>query len=289
MKELDQLAIELQKNASTCWYPSAGIDIPACLFVSNYKNIADTFILTDPIYRDYLRGNNSNYHLEDFNFNSNLDDIQAKYTDDISLYLRVKSIDCRFEFRCIIDFGREIQRDENDGHQDLPSPYFRGDVSIRHEIYDMENSTWIEMTKIIQIHLIGVQNEVFAHEFLLDKVIKINCLIHKNASGWGGFMSGVWKVNILSQLDCKYFATTICPDNEWNVGDEDVIERYPRFGPIVNEIIYSHQLNAVLITVDNTQKVFETISFVRGIRTKVPIRETNSEFFGLNKVPNLLW
>lgn len=249
----------------------------------------DTFILTDPIYRDIIGFGPGVYSLKDFNFDSENQPVDGKYFDDIWKSLGVKKIDCYFERIAVVEMNTEINWGQDNFLEQIPTPIFRGEVFVTYESYNSETSAMVEEHTEFKVYLIGSQNEVFAYDFLLPNKIEINCLIHKNASGYGGYMSGIWKVNILKNLGCKYYATTIKGvDNNWNEGDDAVIERYQCFGPQVHEVFYSHEERAVLITVENVQHEFKTKNIVLRDRrwSFTSNRETNSDYFGINLVPD---
>jgi hypothetical protein len=244
---MDEIKNEI--DPTLCWYPSALYDIGMCHFIknaryslnliatqeNNNKQIAkeletqmpDYFIFTDIAYPKTNEAGFLNEILEGIATQRTF--APYKYYRDNALEFDVVRLEKLNDLNAA--FNAEFH------HEDIaPSTQcvYYAEIVIR----DKNQQEYL-----VKIFFVGVQNEVFCVDYFLRHKAEVNFIINKVGQDVGLFLpvfgpSGMWRLNVLQQLHCRYFVSTIgWGENNWNEFDDDVINKYPVLGGRINRSI----------------------------------------------------
>lgn len=274
--ELGEYIKTLDNNPAICWYPSSAFDVSICSLLLtknenqvNYKT--DIFLFTDTIYRTFDLNSLDGQLIS---LDNNLDDFIS--LDGIN---RIEIIDK--QYIGVLDTGEDLIIGEHEKSINNNKIFY-----INLNIHKKQNE------EVLNVHLlmIGCQNEWFCHDYLIPYKAKIKYLLNKNATGYGGYMSGIWRVNLIKRFECEYFITTLRDgENRWNEGDDEAIKRFPEFGPVVPcPPIYNRELGLVQIRVgegENNIMSFKCCRIRQYLLDNYHSNEmSNSKFIGVNKL-----
>jgi hypothetical protein len=276
-KKINMLEKIIKNAKNIGWYPSAGFDIATAYFFNTFSENeeADLFIFTDPWYRSHSI-DEINHCLS---YNSVFQDFRSRFLDLLANNLGIENITCNM-IRMVdnFNFGLEITRDGN--QEGILSPVYLAHILVN------QNT---ETEKKINVLLVGCYNESFCNNFLFKEKIEVKYLAFKNASGYGGYMSGLWIFNTIRRLNTKFIATEI-KSIPWNEADDHVVHIYPELGPQVDPPTFSEEEFSVIISLNQEIKFFRTCSVKNIHNTNVFPNEfdrtTNSAYFGINQVPD---
>lgn len=280
---------EIIKSAhNPCWYPSAGIDIPAAYFINQHESIPDVdlFIFTDPIYRNFERDKlKIEFCLDNEQFQGSKHFLFSKYYDYLYDSIGIKRIECESfvrvkNFEDNLFIPEPINENINTHIKDIISkvPIYLSEYNVIDSHSDV---------KKIKVLLIGCFNEPFYVNFLKKEKIKLNFLIFKLPKyRYGGSnQSNLWLLNSIISQNVEYLATEIV-NEPWKKEDDDLNNiYYGDLGGKVNPPKYLKEHKSVLIKMQNKEIYAETL-FSREYKDlgNDHNESENSKYFGLNRI-----
>jgi hypothetical protein len=281
------LSIEeiIKSHKNVCWYPSAGIDIPAAYFINQHESIPDVdlFIFTDPIYRNFERDKLK----IDFCFDN--EQFQgSKYYDYLYKSIGIKRIECESfvpvkNFEDNLFIPEPINENINTHIKDIISKVSKVPIYLsEYNVIDSHSNV-----KKIKILLIGCFNEPFYVNFFKKEKIKLNFLIFKLPKyRYGGLnQSNLWILNSIISQKVEYLATEIV-NEPWKKEDEDLNNIYHGdLGGKVNPPKYLKEYKSILIKMQNREIYAETLFYREYLDLGNAHNENeNSKYFGLNRI-----
>lgn len=260
---------QLNLDSILYWYPSAGFDVVLCKILDGEDGL---YIFTDTCYSGLDISQFTKEVISNINRSEEVVHLKGR-----------SSITCeKIEQMGYLNRGSEINFDQRQvQNQVRRSPVFYGEFSVQNKE---------KKSGKIKIIFIGCQNEAFCHDYLIAQNAEIKYIINKTGQTYYGGAagpSGIWRVNILRQLHCKYFVTTIREgENIWNEGDDAVVECYRDFGPkVTRPPFYCREAGALIVEVNGITTSLQT-RYIRQVYSDNNHREdTNSKFIGINEVP----
>ena len=222
------------RHKSICWYPSAGCDFRALLYLSRpfyakHEELSaesvvfpDLFILTDYRESDFREEYNELYPHHFDKLRKGTLKPGDKLFDDTRTRLTVKNIE-RFY---ISDFIKDIEeyKDWID-YGEISSCYGQGYyMTVKINSYNNRNKqlgTW--ETNVIYLY---AENSTFAKNILLQHNINIDYIVRVKYGGNYGFSRGThgkWLFYLADPLNVKYYISSADSDRQLTPGDANLL------------------------------------------------------------------
>ena len=240
---MNELANTIKKYNHICWYPSAGADYRALLYLSDVfydkysesvagiypdhdRVVPDLFIYTDVNIPSDSQNYSGTHNIETcaalLNNPHNWKKAKILYRDKNTTII-IESIS-RFE-GVITGLNKRYVNDDYGVSENYGNALL---MNIKVESYKYPYGTSAWRTKLL--YVIG-ENVVVAKNLFLDNSIKIDTVVQiRYGDGWGGAeLKGQWVKSLFSHLDTKYFIANqryIEYDEEIYTNDINMIKGY---------------------------------------------------------------
>jgi len=202
---------DIKKPPQIAWYPSAGWDFKALLFL--HKGFTEIH----PAKKEVIEPQSPDL----FIFTDYAPFIPEDFTDPG--YIIFEDSNTKIS---IVDL-EYLPQIRLDNHTDI---VWKDSNEYTNKVFFFE----IEVVSnrfgkyTVPVIYVCVENEAFCSRFLLPQQISLSHIIHVRyggGCGGGGSASGAWIINILKSLSCKVFITD--GHHDWQNGDEAAIHCYP--------------------------------------------------------------